>query len=174
MLLFLTEDFVGGETEFLVHPIDSALPADSISAAKKVGMRTPVGGALCFPHGEHPLHCLHSSTPIADGVKYIIHELGDGVLPTRDRMVTMQYYGRLVSNGKSFDNSYRSGRGLSFRVKRDAIIEGWHDAVTHLPVGSKASLFIPSEMGYGAQGSPPDIPPGAELYFYVTVDELFY
>jgi hypothetical protein len=72
MLLFLTDDFEGGETEFLVHPVDITQPADDISTARKMGVRTPVGGALCFPHGEHPLHCLHSSTPIKNGIKYII------------------------------------------------------------------------------------------------------
>jgi hypothetical protein len=37
-----------------------------------VDIRTPLGAALCFPHGMHPLHCLHSSQAIQSGVKYII------------------------------------------------------------------------------------------------------
>jgi len=71
-LIFLTEDFSGGETRFLVNAEDSTLPATSMDKVKNVDVRTPVGGILCFPHGIHPLHCIHSSVPITDGVKYII------------------------------------------------------------------------------------------------------
>ena len=108
------------------------------------------------------------------GVKYIIHERGNGDMPTDERMVTLQYYGRTVTDGNTFDNSFKRGRGYTFRLGRDAVIQGWHDATRYLPVGSTASLFLPPEMGYGDQGSPPDIPADAELYFYVEVEELFY
>jgi len=62
-LLFLSDDFSGGATQFYV---DREAPANTID------VRTPLGGALCFPHGVHPLHCLHGSEPIHGGVKYII------------------------------------------------------------------------------------------------------
>ena len=62
-LLFLTDDFEGGATRFHVNPLDHQ---DCID------LRTPRGGALCFPHGMHPLHCVHASTPIESGSKYII------------------------------------------------------------------------------------------------------
>jgi hypothetical protein len=39
---------------------------------RQVDVRTPAGSVLCFPHGMHPLHCIHSSEPIFSGVKYII------------------------------------------------------------------------------------------------------
>lgn len=61
-VLFLSEGFGGGRTEFYAdRRIDSAVP-----------VATPIGGAVCFPHGNHPLHCLHSSETITHGVKYII------------------------------------------------------------------------------------------------------
>ncbi|KAG7365416.1 hypothetical protein IV203_038620 [Nitzschia inconspicua] len=72
VLFFLNDDFDGGETEFLVHPADPTQPATDVGTATKIGIRTPVGGVLLFPHGEHPLHCLHSSTAITRGIKYII------------------------------------------------------------------------------------------------------
>lgn len=61
-LIFLSEDFEGGATRFMVGD----------DRSKVVDIRTPVGGALCFPHGMHPLHCVHSSEPILAGTKYII------------------------------------------------------------------------------------------------------
>ncbi|CAB9498127.1 Oxidoreductase, 2OG-Fe(II) oxygenase family [Seminavis robusta] len=71
-LVFLSQDFEGGETEFLVNKFNLALPARNMQEAETIGIRTPVGGVLCFPHGEHPLHCLHASATITKGVKYII------------------------------------------------------------------------------------------------------
>lgn len=71
-LILLSEDFQGGETRFLVNADDPTKPATSNDNVKNVDIRTPAGGILCFPHGMHPLHCIHSSVPITDGVKYII------------------------------------------------------------------------------------------------------
>lgn len=59
-LLYLNDDFEGGATRFRVGD------------RGEVDIRTPMGGALCFPHGLHPWHCVHSSEPILQGVKYII------------------------------------------------------------------------------------------------------
>lgn len=59
-LLYLNDDFEGGATRFRAG--DSGA----------VDIRTPMGGALCFPHGPHPWHCVHSAEPILHGTKYII------------------------------------------------------------------------------------------------------
>jgi len=59
LLLFLSDGYAGGATRFHVGD-------------QTVDVRTPLGGVLCFPHGTHPLHCVHSSTPITKGAKYII------------------------------------------------------------------------------------------------------
>jgi hypothetical protein len=71
-LLFLTEDYVGGATQFYVSPDNSLTPARRPDTAAVIDVRTPVGGALCFPHGVHPLHCMHASQEITSGTKYII------------------------------------------------------------------------------------------------------
>lgn len=71
-LILLSEDFQGGETRFMVNADDSTKPATSGDKVNNVDIRTPAGSVLCFPHGMHPLHCIHSSVPITEGVKYII------------------------------------------------------------------------------------------------------
>lgn len=68
-LILLTEDFEGGATRFLVSADN---PAKQGNRVRQIDVRTPAGSALCFPHGTHPLHCIHSSEPIFSGVKYII------------------------------------------------------------------------------------------------------
>lgn len=71
-LLFLNENFEGGATRFFVDSENLRRPAGNPDPASGVDVRTPSGGALCFPHGVHPLHCVHASEPISSGVKYII------------------------------------------------------------------------------------------------------
>jgi hypothetical protein len=71
-LIFLSDDYHGGETEFWVQNLDPSRPAHHADEATTVAIRTPIGGVLAFPHGEHPLHCLHASSPIINGTKYII------------------------------------------------------------------------------------------------------
>jgi predicted 2-oxoglutarate/Fe(II)-dependent dioxygenase YbiX len=72
VLLFLSDDYEGGETQFWVNGSDPSQPARREEDVKLVNVKTPAGAALCFPHGVHPLHCLHSSEKIRSGIKYII------------------------------------------------------------------------------------------------------
>lgn len=71
-LILLSEDFQGGATRFMVNADDPTKPAGTGDKVNHVDVRTPAGSILCFPHGMHPLHCVHSSVPITEGVKYII------------------------------------------------------------------------------------------------------
>ncbi|ELA8350238.1 2OG-Fe(II) oxygenase [Vibrio alginolyticus] len=71
-LILLSDDFEGGETQFVVNREDPSKPARDGLNAEKVTVRTPAGSVLCFPHGTHPYHCLHGSAPVISGTKYII------------------------------------------------------------------------------------------------------
>ena len=71
-LLFLSDGYEGGATRFHVSKAAPPRPAPQAGEAAGVDVRTPLGGALCFPHGMHPLHCVHGSQPITAGTNYII------------------------------------------------------------------------------------------------------
>ncbi|CAH0990910.1 hypothetical protein SIN8267_01011 [Sinobacterium norvegicum] len=71
-LIFLSDDYQGGHTQFLVNSENPELPARGRASATTVNVRTPAGSVLCFPHGTHPLHCLHGSEDISQGTKYIV------------------------------------------------------------------------------------------------------
>ena len=71
-LLFLSDGYAGGATRFHVSKSTPGRPARYADDVTVVDVRTPLGGALCFPHGTHPQHCMHSSEPITAGTKYII------------------------------------------------------------------------------------------------------
>ena len=105
----------------------------------------------------------------ASGLKYMIHEEGNGVLPKPGQEVFAHYYGSLP-DGTPFDNSFKRGALFNFPVGRGRVIRGWDEGFALLSPGAKATLFIPAELGYGATGSPPTIPPNSELIFYVEMD----
>lgn len=103
------------------------------------------------------------------GLKYIIHEEGSGPKPAAQQMVSVHYYGSLL-DGTVFDNSFERGAPISFPVGVGQVIQGWDEGLMLLNKGSKATFFIPANLGYGEAGSGP-IPANAELIFYVEVDE---
>ena len=71
-LILLSDDFTGGATRFRVNGDNPLAPIRGARNVQDVDIRTPAGSVLCFPHGMHPLHRVHSSVPIERGVKYII------------------------------------------------------------------------------------------------------
>ena len=80
-----------------------------------------------------------------------------------------QYTGTLT-NGKKFDSSYdHGGEPFKFVIGKGEVIKGWDQGVVGMKVGGKRRLRIPSELGYGETGSPPNIPAGAGLVFEVEL-----
>ena len=105
------------------------------------------------------------------GLSYVILEEGSGPNPEQGQTVFANYYGALL-DGASFDNSYARGRPLSFPLGSGQVIQGWDEGFALLNKGSKAVFFVPSELGYGASGFPPEIPGNAELVFYVELEDI--
>jgi FKBP-type peptidyl-prolyl cis-trans isomerase FkpA len=106
------------------------------------------------------------------GLKYVIHEEGNGAQAAPGKMVGVHYYGVLASNGEKFDDSFSRGRALDLPLGEGRVIPGWEEGIALFKGGTKATLFIPAELGYGEAGSPPAIPGGAELMFYVELGEV--
>jgi FKBP-type peptidyl-prolyl cis-trans isomerase len=83
--------------------------------------------------------------------------------------VHVQYTGTLLS-GTKFDSSYdHGGDPFKFTLGRGEVIKGWDQGVVGMKVGGKRRLRIPADLGYGANGSPPTIPPNAALVFDVEL-----
>lgn len=106
-----------------------------------------------------------STTP--SGLKYRIRRKGNGRKPTASDSVVVHYRGWL-DDGRVFDTSYASGKTISFPLK--AVVPGWTEGLQFVDEGGMIELEIPSELGYGSRGFPPNIPGDARLHFLV---ELF-
>lgn len=106
------------------------------------------------------------------GLKYILHEEGTGPQAEAGRGVIVQYIGKLTSDGSVFDQSFGRGEGIGFPLGQGRVIPGWDEGIALLKQGGRATLFIPANLGYGAQGAGADIPPNSELAFYVELEEV--
>ena len=98
--------------------------------------------------------------------------VGTGDQAVKGATLTMHYTGWLYSNGrrgKKFDSSLDSGQPFTFTLGAGEVIEGWERGIEGMKVRGKRELIIPPELGYGAQGSPPAIPPNAVLNFEVEL-----
>ena len=104
----------------------------------------------------------------ASGLKYIDEVVGTGDSPKPGQNVTVHYTGTL-ENGKKFDSSRDRGQPYKFRLGVDPVIKGWVEGLMTMKPGGKRRLIIPAELGYGAEGRPPDIPPNAPLIFEVEL-----
>ncbi len=100
------------------------------------------------------------------GLEYKVLKAGDGVKPTLNDVVKVNYEGKLL-NDTVFDSSYKRGQPVSFPL--NSVIPGWQEGLQLMPVGSKYRLFIPSKLAYGEQGAGNVIGPNAVLTFDVEL-----
>jgi FKBP-type peptidyl-prolyl cis-trans isomerase FkpA len=95
-------------------------------------------------------------------------KVGTGVEATPGKTVTVHYVGTLA-NGSKFDSSRDRNEGFTFRLGAGQVIQGWDQGVAGMKVGGLRKLTIPPELGYGARGFPPVIPPNSTLVFEVEL-----
>jgi peptidylprolyl isomerase len=86
--------------------------------------------------------------------------------------LTVQYVGVNYANGKQFDASWDRGQPFQFQLGAGMVIPGWDKGLVGMKPGGRRELIIPPDLAYGAQGSPPDIPPNATLIFVIDLEQI--
>ena len=103
------------------------------------------------------------------GLQYKVVKEGTGAKPGPTSNVKVHYRGTLT-NGTEFDSSYARNEPAEFPLNR--VIPGWTEGLQLMTVGSTYEFLIPSELGYGERGSPPNIPGNSLLVFQVELLEI--
>ncbi len=102
------------------------------------------------------------------GLRYEELECGSGDTAGRGDVVTVEYAVTVEGQDEPFD----SGTLPPFELGSGGVVQGFDEGVSGMRVGGKRRLIVPPELGYGPQGSPPEIPPDTNLIFDVELLEI--
>jgi FKBP-type peptidyl-prolyl cis-trans isomerase len=119
----------------------------------------------------------HNIKPMktASGLYYTINQQGSGPLPKIGQIDSVNYTGKLL-NGKAFDSNTDSAFNhvtpLPVELGKGRVIKGWEEGLALFNKGTKATLYIPSNLAYGSQDRSPTIPANSVLVFDVDIVDI--
>ncbi|MDQ3277174.1 MAG: FKBP-type peptidyl-prolyl cis-trans isomerase [Bacteroidota bacterium] len=97
---------------------------------------------------------------------------GTGPKPKYGQYMMLRYTGTDLT-GKVFDTNNKPGAQLlPVQLGAGGSIIGFEDALKNLSEGAKANVYVPSFIGYGAEGRPPVIMPNQNLIFNIEVVDI--
>lgn len=97
------------------------------------------------------------------GLQYQIHRQGKGKTLQMGDNIKIKYTGKLL-NGKVFDKGI-----FTLTLQEGVVIDGWTEGLQLMRRGGKYTLYIPSDLAYGAVSPSPDIPDDADLIFDMEI-----
>jgi FKBP-type peptidyl-prolyl cis-trans isomerase len=110
-----------------------------------------------------------------EGIYYKIIKQGTGETPKPGQQVTASYTGMLL-NGTKFDSNvdpqFNHVEPFSFNIMQGNVIQGWDLGFSYLNKGTKAILYIPSNLAYGENSPSPSIPANSPMIFEVELLDI--
>lgn len=104
------------------------------------------------------------------GLQYTILEPGNDNKATSDKDTVVVRYKGTLPNGEVFDQTTEDGDPVTFPLNH--VIKGWTEGLQLVGEGGHLILVIPSELGYGENGSNGVIEPNTPLTFDVTIESV--
>ena len=133
----------------------------------------------------HTYQFLEPTDPLApkevnDYVYCKVLESGDGISPFYTDSVSANYRGQLIplleGTVVTFDQSYKGELNKDVAIPRsfalNGVIPGWTTALQHMREGDRWQVYIPSNLGYGLEGSN-SIPGFSTLCFDVHLVKVY-
>lgn len=121
------------------------------------------------------LGACHASPPVypvqrlPNGIELrdlVIPRNGD---PVRAGQVVEIHYRGWLETGEEFDSSLARGVPVRFRLGEGTVPAGLEQGVDGMRLYGRRRIVVPPELGFGAEGSPPVVPPDAWLVFEVEL-----
>lgn len=111
------------------------------------------------------------------GLKYIDMKVGEGQATDNGMKVRVNYTLWLNINGekgRKIDSSLDGAKPepFDFTVGMRELVAGWNEGMLGMKKGGLRRLYLPSDLGWGAQGRPPMIPANAEVIFEIELLDL--
>ncbi len=111
-----------------------------------------------------------TAKPTPSGLIYVEKAKGSGAKAMAGKKVSVHYTGTLL-NGTKFDSSRDRNQPFEFELGKGQVIKGWDEGIALMNVGGKATLIIPSSIGYGERDMG-TIPPYSTLVFDVELLDI--
>lgn len=105
--------------------------------------------------------------PTSTGLYYIETETGTGISPQSGDHVKIKYVGKYLD-----DYIFDSSDSFQFLFEKGQVIDGMLEGVSYMKEGGKATLIIPSNIGYGTQGFL-SIPAYSTLVFDIELLDVY-
>jgi FKBP-type peptidyl-prolyl cis-trans isomerase FklB len=103
------------------------------------------------------------------GLQYEVIRAGTGGSPSLDDTVAAHYRGTHI-DGSEFDATDPKGEPASFPLR--GVVPGWQEALPLMKTGAKWRIYVPPQLGYGEEGSPPVIEPNELLIFEIELVKI--
>lgn len=146
---------------------------DDGTGAETAAAPAPAEALSCDP----PAFDVGESAELAPGLTATLLKHGYGRRAEAGDIVYVHYTGWLFdpnaadNKGSEFDSSRDRDQPLQFPLGAGRVIPGWDEGIECMMLGEQRLLEIAPDMGYGALGFPPVIPPDATLLFDVELLE---
>jgi FKBP-type peptidyl-prolyl cis-trans isomerase FklB len=100
------------------------------------------------------------------GLQYEVIREGTGPSPKPGDTVVAHYRGTHV-DGSEFDGTDPQGEPATFPLR--GVVPGWQEALPLMKTGGRWRIFLPPQLAYGEEGSPPVIEPNELLIFEIEL-----
>jgi peptidyl-prolyl cis-trans isomerase A (cyclophilin A) len=114
--------------------------------------------------------CKSKAVQTRSGLRFIECKAGTGDFPLGPDTVEITYAATLA-NGFEFDNSKNLGPG-PLALKVEDAIRGLREGLQMMREGGRMIFVIPPELGFGNEGVPAKVPPGATLFYDVQLESV--